>query len=95
MADIQVTEPHNGTPAEAIEKLGAFEEMLSKYGVKPKWSGQQAKIKAIGVSGQINVTKTDVAVELNLGRMAKMAGIDPARLENSIRKRLKAAFGNE
>lgn len=95
MADILVTEPHNGTADEAIEKLGAFEEMLSKYGVKPKWSGRNAKIKAIGVSGAIDVTDTDVRVELSLGRMAKMAGIDPVRLEGSIRKRLKAAFGND
>jgi putative polyhydroxyalkanoate system protein len=95
MADIKVVEAHHGTPTEAIAKIGAFEDMLSKYGIKPKWSGHTAAIKAIGVSGNIGVDDTNVTVELSLGRMAKMAGIDPVKLEGSIRKRLKAAFATE
>lgn len=95
MADVRVTEPHNFSAAEAKSKIGAFEEMLAKYRVKVDWSGNRAKLKGMGVSGDINVTDSDCTVLVKLGRMAKMAGIDPTRLEGSIRKRLKAAFNPE
>ena len=34
----------------------------------------------------------EIIVEIKLGMMAKMAGIDAQRLEGSIRKRLRAAL---
>ncbi|MCA9546799.1 MAG: polyhydroxyalkanoic acid system family protein [Myxococcales bacterium] len=95
MADVRVTEPHSFSAAEAKAKIGAFEEMLAKYRVKVDWAGNSAKLKGIGVSGDINVTDRDCTVLVSLGRMAKMAGIDPVKLEGSIRKRLKAAFSPE
>jgi putative polyhydroxyalkanoate system protein len=95
MSDVRVVEPHNTTPTDALGKISSFEDMLKKYGVKPKWAGTSAKIKSPGVKGRIVIDETNVTVELSLGMMAKAVGIDAGRLEGSIRKRLKAAFTAE
>lgn len=93
MAEVRVVEAHNTTPEDAIKKIGDFEEMMRKYGVKSAWKGQHADLKGTGVSGSIDVTGTAVTVVVKLGMMAKAMGVDPGKLEGSIRKRLKAAFG--
>jgi len=95
MSDVRVVEAHNCTATEAIGKIASFEDMLKKYGVRPKWTGTSAKIKSPGVKGSIEIDDTNVTVALKLGLMAKAAGIDASRLEGSIRKRLKAAFADE
>ena len=95
MAEVKVAQSHQLGADEARARVTAFEELLSKYGIKPQWSGHKAKIKALGVSGSIDVTDSRVDVALKLGMMAKAAGIDPARLEASIRKRLEAALSGE
>ncbi len=93
MADIKVTEPHNLSPADAIKRIAGFEEMMSKYGVKAKWTGNSAELKGPpGVGGTIDVTSKDATVVVKLGLIAKALGIDSAKLEGSIRKRLRAAF---
>lgn len=95
MADIRVTEAHNLPVAEARGKLAAFEEMMAKYRVATTWKGNKADIKGMGVSGNIELTPQDATVVLKLGLMAKAAGIDPQRLEASIRKRMRAAFDGD
>jgi len=92
MSDVRVAEPHNTTADDAVGRVGDFEDMLRKYGVKAAWKGNSADLKGTGVKGTIDVTATEVVVELKLGMLARAAGIDPKRLEASIRKRLKAAF---
>ncbi|MCA9539315.1 MAG: polyhydroxyalkanoic acid system family protein [Myxococcales bacterium] len=92
MADVKVTESHALGAAEAIKRIASFEEMMAKYGVKSIWKGNSAKLDGTGVSGSIDVTDTAVSVVVKLGMLAKMAGIDPGKLEGPIRKRLKAAF---
>lgn len=92
MADVTVNQSHNVSPAEARQRLGAFEDMMGKYGVSAKWKGDSAKLKGLGVSGGIDVTSSEVKVVVKLGMMAKAAGVDAGRLTNSIAKRLKAAF---
>ena len=93
MADVQVSVPHSTTPEDARARIGEFEAMMSKYHVKSKWSGNTAKLKGPGVSGSIAIGDSSVDVQIKLGMLAKAAGIDPKRLEGSIRKRLEAAFG--
>jgi putative polyhydroxyalkanoate system protein len=88
MADVHVIEPHTLPPSEAIARVKSFEEMLSKYGVKAVWSGTTAELKGTGVSGSINVTSTAVDITVKLGFLAKTIGVDPVRLESSIRRRL-------
>lgn len=93
MAQIKVVEAHTLGAREAQAKLAVFEEMLTKYAVKTKWRGNHADIKGMGVSGTIDVTDSEATIVVKLGMMARAAGVDPARLEGSIRKRVKAAFG--
>lgn len=92
MADVKVVKAHSLSPAEAQQRMQAFEETMSKYGVKAKWKGNHADLKGLGVSGSIDVGDSDVTVVVKLGMLAKAAGIDAGRLEKSISKRLDAAF---
>lgn len=95
MADVVVEQSHSLTPVEARSKIASFEEMMSKYGVKADWSGNKATLKGTGVSGSIDVDTRRVRVEVKLGMMAKVAGVDPVKLKSSIEKRLKSAFEGE
>jgi putative polyhydroxyalkanoate system protein len=92
VSNVHVVEPHNTNPADAIARVAGFEEMLSKYAVKAKWSGHTAELKGPGVKGSIGVDDTNVTVDVQLGMIAKAAGIKTDKLEASIRKRLRAAF---
>ncbi|MBT8470692.1 MAG: polyhydroxyalkanoic acid system family protein [Deltaproteobacteria bacterium] len=92
MADVRVTQNHTVSLDDAKQKLGSFEDMMKKYGVSAKWSGSHADLKGTGVKGAIDITDSDVRVELKLGMLAKAAGIDPDRLHKSIERRLKEAF---
>jgi len=92
MADISVRESHSLPPAKAIKAVQTWELQMKKYGVKTQWKGQSAEVKGVGLSGSIEVTATEVVVDLKLGTLARMAGIDPVRLESSIRRRLKESL---
>jgi len=92
MAKIKVTEAHSLSTGEAVERLGVFEAMVSKFGVSLKWKGNHADFKGLGVSGTIDVSESDATIELKLGMMAKAAGIDAERLKGSISKRVREAF---
>lgn len=93
MADIDITEPHSLGAAKARECVADFEEMMAKYGVKAAWSGNSATLKGMAAKGSIDITDDAVRVVVKLGMMAKAAGVNPEKLSESIRKRLKAAFG--
>ena len=91
MAKIKVKESHQRSAAEVKSGITEFESMLSKYMVKVDWKGYNATLSG-PISGGISITDQDISVEIKLGMMAKMAGIDASRLEGSIRKRLRAAL---
>lgn len=94
MPDVRVNHPHSLTVDAAREKLGGFADLLKKYGVTLDWSGPVAKVGGVpGVSGQVEVAAREVRVQLHLSRMVTLMGIDPARLEGSIRRRLDEALG--
>jgi putative polyhydroxyalkanoate system protein len=92
MADVKVVKSHSLSATEAQQRMASFEETMAKYGVKAKWNGTHADLKGVGVSGSIDVGESDVTVVVKLGMLAKAAGVDPARLEKTISKRLDAAF---
>lgn len=94
MASVKVQQPHTIGAAAAKAKLASFEGDLAKYKAKLDWSGHTAQVKGIGVSGNVQVTDTQVSVQLELGMLARAAGIDATRLQGSIAKRLAAAFAN-
>ena len=91
MSTITVVEQHSKSPDDIKAGLSQFEEMFSKYMVKMEWSGNRASLSG-PVSGSIDIRSQELEVRIKLGMMAKMAGIDPKRLEGSIRKRLRAAL---
>ena len=45
------------------------------------------------MSGDVVVAEREVTVRVELGMVAKLAGIDPVKLESSIKKRLQSALG--
>lgn len=92
MAQVKVQQMHALGRDVAKQKLSSFEEMLGKYRVKLEWSGHRAKIKGIGVGGDVSVSDSDVQVQVELGLAAKLAGIDAARLQGSIARRLREAL---
>ena len=91
MSTISVVEKHQKSAEEIKSGLSQFEEMFSKYGVKMAWNQNEAALSG-PVSGSISIRSTELEVTIKLGMMAKMIGIDPKRLEGSIRKRLRVAL---
>jgi putative polyhydroxyalkanoate system protein len=93
MAKLVIREAHALAADDAARRLRDFEEVMAKYGVKARWSGARAKLTGTGVSGDIEIADDAVTVTLALGLLARAAGVDPARLERSIRRRLREALG--
>ncbi len=92
MATVRVQQSHQLGKEAARSALHSFEEMLGKYRVKLAWSGSKADIKGTGVSGDVQVSDTTVDVKVELGMMARVAGVDATKLEASIRRRLQEAL---
>jgi len=93
MSTIHVSHPHGSNRSDARAKLLSFEEMMGKFGVVLEWSGDTAQIKGMGVSGHVSVDDELVEITLKLGMMAKAAGVNPARLERTIARRMGETFG--
>lgn len=92
MSDVRVSQPHTVSVEDARARIQGFEEMMQKYGVTATWTGNQAALKGTGVSGSIVIQPRSVDVLVKLGMMARAFGVDPVKLEASIKKRLQAAF---
>ena len=91
MAKVQVREAHQKPADDVKAGIAELETMMSKYMVSIDWNGHNATLSG-PVNGEIKITDHDIYVEIKLGMMAKMAGIDAKRLEGSIRKRLRNAL---
>lgn len=92
MADILVVESHSLPVEEAKRRVQSFEDQMEKWRMKAHWNGINADLKGTGASGTITITPTEVKVEIKLGFLAKAAGIDAKRGQESIKKRLRAAL---
>lgn len=93
MPDIRVVEPHQLTVAEAKQRLGGFEELLAKYRVRLDWSGDRGRLGGVpGVGGEVQVRPSEVEVLVTLSRMVTLMGLDPKKLEATIRRRLGEAL---
>jgi|LauGreDrversion4_2_1035121.scaffolds.fasta_scaffold1288837_1 putative polyhydroxyalkanoate system protein len=92
MSTIHVKVPHSKPVSSIRAQIGAFEEMLNKYAVKITWTGNRAELKNPAVSGHIELSDSFVEVKIELGMMAKMMGIDAAKLQGSITRRLTEAL---
>lgn len=88
MSNVKVVEKHNLGAAEAKNRVISFASYLESKGVKSFWNGNKAEVKGpFGVGGDINVSDTQVEVNVKLPMMAR-AVIKADKLESSIRKRL-------
>jgi putative polyhydroxyalkanoate system protein len=92
LSTVTVTQAHALGVDAAKKALQQFESDIAKYNMKLVWSGSGAEIKGTGASGDVRVTASSVTVSVKLGMLAKVAGVDPQKLEQSIAKRLKAAL---
>lgn len=93
MSNVHVRQPHTLSRDAAKAKLAGFQELLGKYRVTLNWKGHDATIQGLGVSGDVKVSDTAVDVDVKLGMLARAAGVDATKLQGSITKRLKEAFG--
>ena len=93
MPTIRISQPHTLGQSGARAAMGQFEEVLAKYRARLDWQGNNAQVKGTGVSGDVVVAEREVTVRVELGMVAKLAGIDPVKLESSIKKRLQSALG--
>ena len=93
MPTIRISQPHTLGQSGARTAMGQFEEVLAKYRARLDWQGNNAQVKGTGVSGDVVVAEREVTVRVELGMVAKLAGIDPVKLESSIKKRLQTALG--
>jgi putative polyhydroxyalkanoate system protein len=95
MSKIVVREEHNLSVTEARTRVGAFDDYMQKYGAKLVWKSESfADIKGMGVSGEIKNDPGAVTVTIKLGMMAKAIGVDPVKLESSVRKRIQATLAD-
>ena len=93
MPEIRVVEPHQLSVEEARQRLGGFEEMLAKYRVRLDWQGDRGKLGGVpGVGGDVHVRPNEVEVNVSLSRMVTMMGLDPKKLEATIKRRLGEAL---
>ena len=92
MADIHIVEKHTHAPEEAKRRVQSFEDQMEKWRLKAHWKGVNAELKGTGASGAITITGSEVKVEIKLGFLAKAAGIDAKRAQESIQKRLRSAL---
>lgn len=92
MSNVRVEVAHSLSPSDIPGRLATFSQDLSKVGAKLVWKGTRADVSGIGVSGDVSAEPGKVIVNLKLGMMARAAGVDPVRLEASIRRKLEAAL---
>ncbi|MEQ1508753.1 MAG: polyhydroxyalkanoic acid system family protein [Myxococcota bacterium] len=94
MPEIDVVQPHALGVDAAKERLGGFQDLLSKYGVRLEWSGPQARLAGVpGVGGKVEVAPSEVRVNVTVSKMLTLMGLDPVRLKSTIAKRLSEALG--
>lgn len=94
MATIRVQQSHTLGRDSALEALRSFEASLAKYRVKFAWERSGARIDGIGVKGNLTVTEADATVTVEIGWAAKAVGVDAARLEASIQRRMREALAD-
>ena len=93
MPEIRVVQPHSLGVAEAKQRLGGFQELLAKYRVRVDWTGDEGRLAGVpGVGGEVRVRSADVEVHVTVSRMVVLMGLDPKKLEATVRRRLAEAL---
>lgn len=93
MPDIRVVQPHSLPIDQVKSRLGGFSENLAKYGVRLDWQDKRAQVRGVpGVGGHVEIRPNELEVYVTVSRMITMMGLDPKKLEGSIRRRLDEAL---
>lgn len=93
MPEIHIVEPHALPVDEAKQRLGSFGELLGKYGVRLAWTGNKGQLGGVpGVGGDVDVRSDAVEVRVKISRLVTAMGLDPKRLETTIRSKLGEAL---
>jgi putative polyhydroxyalkanoate system protein len=74
MADISIVKPHDIDTAVLRERLeGLAADLKRKYGVRSRWDGDTCLLDGAGLKqGVVEMTGSEVKIEVTLGMMAKM-----------------------
>ena len=92
MSSVHVEQPHSMSVEEAKSALESFAAEIAKYGMKLEWTGNNARLKGTGASGEVAVHDDKVTVTVKLGMIARAAGVKADKLEASISRRLANAL---
>ncbi len=72
MADINIKRAHGTTLAKAKKAaLGIAQQLEDKFELECDWDGNCANFTRTGVNGTLEVSKTDVEIEIKLGLLFK------------------------
>ena len=90
MANIDIERTHTLGLDEVRKRVAQMEEKLKdRYGVRLSWRGDEADVKASGVTGTLSIAEAKVSINLKLGLMMKpLAG----KLRESMEKQLDKAL---
>jgi putative polyhydroxyalkanoate system protein len=87
MADITKTKSHNLDRDELrgrLEKLAS--EMQQKFSIKCRWDGDICHLSGAGLKGgKLEMTDSEVSIEITLGMMAKML---KGKIEQELESRM-------
>ncbi len=73
MSTISISRPHHLPHDAAIAAANKVVEGLAKkYGIRSEWRGDVLHINGSGVSGTLEVTPSNLALNLSLGMMVAM-----------------------
>jgi putative polyhydroxyalkanoate system protein len=72
MADIEIHRPHDKSPEEARKIVEQVERQLkTKFDLETQWEGNTMRFKRTGLSGEMQIGASEVAVIASLGLMLK------------------------
>ncbi len=93
MADIRIARPHRLPVSRAkAAAQAAAADLEREYAVTSRWQGDSLHFQRSGVHGRIDVSPTQIALEIHLGLMLK--GFKKA-IEQSVGKRLEEFLAKE
>ena len=72
MPDIEIVKPHSLTIAKAKAAVQqAIEELGTEYNLKSEWHGHMLHVHRSGVEGEVQVTASEIRIDINLGFLLK------------------------
>ena len=93
MPDLHVSEPHALSVDELRRRLAGFTDVLAKYGARLEWEGAVGRVRGVpGVGGHVTLAPGRVDVHVSIAWFVARMGLDPRKLEATVRRRLRAVL---